>query len=64
MGRQLPLLLALVAVLLGPILLRPKQPGAPKAGELSLVLNGNTLQTTGVGSLAMNIAGTALNSFS
>lgn len=38
MGRQLPLLLALVAVLLGPILLRPKQAGAPKAGELSLVI--------------------------
>ena len=32
------------------------------AGELSLVLNGNTLQTTGVGSLAMNIVGSALNS--
>jgi len=32
------------------------------AGELSLVLNGNTLQTTGAGSLAMNIAGSGLNS--
>jgi hypothetical protein len=32
------------------------------AGELSLALDGNTLQTTAVGSLAMNIAGSALNS--
>ena len=38
MARQLPLLLALVAVLLGPILLRPKQTGGPQAGELALVI--------------------------
>jgi ABC-type Fe3+ transport system substrate-binding protein len=38
MVKQLPLLLALFAVLVGPILLRPKQPGAPRAGEQALVI--------------------------
>ena len=38
MSRQLPLLLALVAVLSGPILLRPRQPGDPQAGERALVI--------------------------
>ncbi len=38
MARQLPLLLALAAVLLGPIVLRPKQPGGPQAGERALVI--------------------------
>jgi iron(III) transport system substrate-binding protein len=38
MVRQLPLLLTLLAVLIGPILLRPKQPGAPQAGERALVI--------------------------
>jgi ABC-type Fe3+ transport system substrate-binding protein len=38
MGRQLPLLLALLAVVVGPILLRPRQPGAPQAGERALVI--------------------------
>ncbi len=38
MGRQLPLLLALLAVLVGPILLRPKNAGAPRAGEGALVI--------------------------
>ncbi len=38
MARQLPLLLALLAVLIGPILLRPKQAGAPRASERALVI--------------------------
>ncbi|MEO7319778.1 MAG: extracellular solute-binding protein [Chthoniobacteraceae bacterium] len=38
MTRQLPLLLALVAVLIGPILLRPKQADSAHAGAQSLVI--------------------------
>jgi iron(III) transport system substrate-binding protein len=38
MARQLPLLLALLAVLLGPILLRPRQSGNAQAGEEALVI--------------------------
>ncbi len=38
MIRQLPLLLALVAVVVGPILLRPRQVDTPQAGERTLVI--------------------------
>jgi ABC-type Fe3+ transport system substrate-binding protein len=38
MRRQIPLLLVLLAVLLGPILLRPRQSSAPQAGEQALVI--------------------------
>lgn len=38
MIRQLPLLLALVAVVLGPLILRPKQSTASRAGEEALVI--------------------------
>ena len=38
MGRQWPLILALVAVLVGPIVLRPKKSSAPRAGEQALVI--------------------------
>lgn len=38
MARQLPLLLALIGVLIGPILLRPKGEGIPTAGERTVVI--------------------------
>ena len=38
MLKQAPLIVLLVVVLLGPILLRPKQPGGPQADERALVI--------------------------
>jgi ABC-type Fe3+ transport system substrate-binding protein len=38
MGRQFPLLLAMLAVIVGPILLRPHNASSPKAGERTVVI--------------------------